>query len=548
MKEAIEDGADINQISIDNIDINPAEYALIEQQWDVAEALIGRGADVNSVDSRGKSLLMTAAEDDAFDFCRLLLESGADASLCDRNGHSALEYALEGDTALSNTKATDELITLLLGSGAEIRPVSLQALMSEENPDDCRYGLVKRILEGLLSEGYASGLDSVLESAILGRDPEVRRLIQEGSLQKKSAQQVLFFTAAFGDAETLQLLADQGYDIYACDKNGNAPLAIAAQSGNLSTLEYYIGQGVNLEAQNKDYETALQQAIMTDQYDAVKCLLNGGAAIAPYNTIEVPSVGLHYLTKDGFSAAAGNGNVTMMELLVENDFPLNNETMCSALLEAASSDQIVAIQYLLDRGASPELESAFTSPLLAAIGAGNLKTVKLLIASGADADGKRKDGSLLYSACSGGQYEIAKYLIDQGANVNLASTKADSALTAAILSGHMDIVELLVKHGADIALKGNDDGTTAVMIAARNCSRNILDYIAKQGVAINSQDEEGMTALMYAAENGLADNVKILLQYSPDVGLENKEGKTALDIAEEKGNKEIATLLHSLKN
>jgi len=44
------------------------------------------------------------------------------------------------------------------------------------------------------------------------------------------------------------------------------------------------------------------------------------------------------------------------------------------------------------------------------------------------------------------------------------------------LNGHLDVVKLLVEHGADLSLKDNE-GKTAAMIARENGHNDIADYL-----------------------------------------------------------------------
>jgi ankyrin repeat protein len=55
--------------------------------------LVDRGAQLNLVDDRGRSALMTAALRDHGEIAALLIERGADATLADRQGLTVLELA-----------------------------------------------------------------------------------------------------------------------------------------------------------------------------------------------------------------------------------------------------------------------------------------------------------------------------------------------------------------------------------------------------------------------------------------------------------------------
>lgn len=60
---------------------------------EVAEVLIGKGADINRVDKSGKTVLMAASMNGHFNLVRLLVDKGADVFLKNREGKTALEFA-----------------------------------------------------------------------------------------------------------------------------------------------------------------------------------------------------------------------------------------------------------------------------------------------------------------------------------------------------------------------------------------------------------------------------------------------------------------------
>ena len=60
---------------------------------EVAEVLIGKGADINRIDKSGKTVLMAASMNGHFNLVRLLVDKGADVFLKNREGKTALEFA-----------------------------------------------------------------------------------------------------------------------------------------------------------------------------------------------------------------------------------------------------------------------------------------------------------------------------------------------------------------------------------------------------------------------------------------------------------------------
>lgn len=67
--------------------------ACLSGNYDVAETLIDKGADINRFDKTGKNVLMAASMNGHFNLVRLLVDKGADIYLKNREGKTALEFA-----------------------------------------------------------------------------------------------------------------------------------------------------------------------------------------------------------------------------------------------------------------------------------------------------------------------------------------------------------------------------------------------------------------------------------------------------------------------
>lgn len=96
VERLLEDGVDVNSKPRRGFmrspwlcDYTPLQFACVEDQYEVAELLIAKGAYVNAVDSRGKTPLHLAAGVPAYSIVRLLLQSGADATIKDNYGKTA---------------------------------------------------------------------------------------------------------------------------------------------------------------------------------------------------------------------------------------------------------------------------------------------------------------------------------------------------------------------------------------------------------------------------------------------------------------------------
>jgi uncharacterized protein len=241
--------------------------------------------------------------------------------------------------------------------------------------------------------------------------------------------------------------------------------------------------------------------------------------------------------------AAMYGTPAQVSLLLDAGADVNarNEFNGTALICAAGDP--VKSRLLVEHGADVNARSdAGQTPLVVAVrGGGNGALVRLLLNKGADAraiGGNRQ--SVLLKAAATGDVEIMRLLLDHGADVNLASTSQGmTPLGSAISSYHIDAVKLLLERGARIDIPGMDDhgrvrngrlalGNLApLMLAAPYGSPALIHLLLKAGSEVNATDERGMTALMLAVASETQDAVvvKRLLSAGADVNVRSTSGE-----------------------
>ena len=104
----------------------------------------------------------------------------------------------------------------------------------------------------------------------------------------------------------------------------------------------------------------------------------------------------------------------------------------------------------------------------------------------------------------------------------------DTALIVASNNGHTDIVEMLLKAGANVDAR-NKYGYTALIEASWGSHVDIIRMLLKAGADVNAQNHFGRTALIEASINGnTTDIVEMLLDAGADVSVRDITGQTAL--------------------
>lgn len=111
-----------------------------------------------------------------------------------------------------------------------------------------------------------------------------------------------------------------------------------------------------------------------------------------------------------------------------------------------------------------------------------------------------------------------------------------TALGCASYKGHVEIVELLLRRGADVNKYSNNPLESALWWAASQGRVSVVRALIAGGAKVNEitgYNEGYPTALHVAARHGRAPVVHVLLNAGADSSVVNKAGKTAADLAVE---------------
>jgi ankyrin repeat protein len=202
-------------------------------------------------------------------------------------------------------------------------------------------------------------------------------------------------------------------------------------------------------------------------------------------------------------------------------------------------------------------DSDLVSWLYLAIVRGLDDEARRLISTAADVNAlsEHADGaSSLQVAAEKGNLELVKLLVEHGADVNHVG-KHGVALIYALRGGHLPVYEYLRpltdRHHHQIAARRVDearltrDERNQAFKFRSACSRGLLATVRrflKQGIDVNARTEplDGQSALALASAGGHTATVKLLLDAGADPNLESYQGRTPLMRA---GNTEICRML-----
>lgn len=183
-----------------------------------------------------------------------------------------------------------------------------------------------------------------------------------------------------------------------------------------------------------------------------------------------------------------------------SDLPLN---------EAARKGQVEEVARLIKAGADVNARDKVmqSTALYCALDSGKTEIIDLLLQAGADINAKDIVGCTpLNYAVRSRTPDMALYLIDKGADVNIRPTVERCASTAenAIVSGHLALVERLIKAGLDLKIR-NAGNRSLLHAAVVKSTREMVSLLLANGLEVNQADDDGYTPIFFAAKAEMAD-------------------------------------------
>ena len=154
------------------------------------------------------------------------------------------------------------------------------------------------------------------------------------------------------------------------------------------------------------------------------------------------------------------------------------------IFEASALGRVDRIKQLLRE--NPSLVSAYAPdgfyPVGLAAFFGHLDAVKALLAAGADVHAAARNSfkvQAIHAAVASKNIDIVAAILEAGADPNAAQQQGFRPIHEAGSSGSRQLAELLLKYGADPALKG-DNGKNAIDIAREKSHAEFADWLANR--------------------------------------------------------------------
>jgi len=329
--------------------------------------------------------------------------------------------------------------------------------------------------------------------------------------------------------EFVSFLLEHGADPNFKSRYNVTPLMIASQKGNIKIVKKLLEKGADPNIKSDYMEnglTALMYAVENGNNEIAKNLLEKGAD---------PNI-ISDRYKTALMYAVKNGSTESVKFLLENGADPNIKEKYddnnSALIIAIQNGNTDAVKILLDNGADPNIiNSSKMTPLMTAAKEGNTEAVKTLLEKGADSSihNNNEDMYALTYAITNLNVETVRLMLDKDVDPNLKQRFGENALWVAIEAKNAEIITNLLESGVNT--KMDPSSWTIMMKAVISGSRDVINALVNNGVDINMADKDGTTALMLAAKENYPEALINLLDNGADINLQDKYGKTAMKYA-----------------
>ena len=374
--------------------------------------------------------------------------------------------------------------------------------------------------------------------------------------------------AHFGLENVVELLLKRGASLEAAVMLHRwTPLHFAARNGHAEVVRVLLENKASLTALDEDGLTPLHIASKYSQPSVLSLLLVANANCNATDNDENTALVL----------ACRNGSheiVKMLSMRPECDIGCIRQGRWPPLSIASYYGFFKCAKWLLENHANTEIqETEIGTPLFHAALNSHFEVCQLLLQYGANANTSFDGNPVLSESVKAGNLEIVKVLIQHGAEINDTDSEDQNALQKASMKGDKALVVYLLHHSADVYHE-DSNGHTATVLAAHlgfaDIVQLLIDFgadlgyhtsngwtplhwcfshaqttrvLLENGANVNSVTKVGETPLFLAVYSGIVEVVKVLLSYSPDLELMLADGASALTAATRSGNPEVVRLL-----
>ncbi|CEJ90318.1 hypothetical protein VHEMI06109 [[Torrubiella] hemipterigena] len=420
--------------------------------------LLAHGASISATRLWGLTALHIAARNGYTEAVRILLDHGSDISAVAHRQHTALEHAVTGRHF--------DMLELLIGRGASESAgdvahalrisVSLTFVQAAEflikngaNVNEMRYGC------GVLHLAAEAG-NLVMIELLLRHGANISARVPYGKTP-------LLYAIDANQPAAVEALLAAGADIEEPhrDDYGCRPLGFAACRGHDEIVRILLDHGADMEARNSVDATAVVSLATEGHVSTMQLLLERGADASSRTS----------LGYNALEAATCDDDLEMVRLLLQDNIhrPQPKLQLHEAFYWACNGGRVAMVELFIEQGCNAATDG-LPSGLLAMHGAmfsGNAELIDFLLEQDeADIDCRTALGRTpLFEAAEGGKLPMVEYLLLRNADPAAKDVYQAAPIFAAMRSGHLEAVELLVEACPESLLWVDGFGRTPVQWA-----------------------------------------------------------------------------------
>lgn len=548
----------------------PLHLAVMNEHLEVVKWLVEHGAPVHATDAQQHTALHLARSPEVLKV--LLTECD---SLDNRDGKELLQFVAKRAANLEREsddhkcrRRSHEVVKLLREAGApnsmetaiylNESDSALKTLIAEaqkNDPDELasafrlasQYGR-SEICQTLLELPEIDLFDTGDE----GEDPLILEALKQPALLKRFIAQserakrefeshsgewtfygnanLLHYAAQRGTPETITLLIDHGFDIFApTGREGfDAELAAEFAADFVGDLEEAIEEvfevGIDEENEGPPPQTPLEIAARAGRGENILAIIEHPKFKAAPRLVRWDALNQALIAFAGaVSESAGEGAGEKEEDLRK----------WFTAFESAGAD-IRRLGFAAVQRAAEQMDAE--NPVK---NRGIRQTIAILRELGAGID-------LPSAVAIGDEKLVAELLPTSSDSINSLSSDGVPLLHRAVAMNHLKITTLLIESGCDLEIRLQSEdysysGETALAVAARHELFDIAKLLIESGARVNACDATGRPPLFMSFRSNDLKLAELLLQNGARTDLADEDGSTLEDWAD--GNKELEALL-----
>jgi len=334
----------------------------------------------------------------------------------------------------------------------------------------------------------------------------------------------------------------------------------AAANNRIAVMVYIIESEIDLNIVDKDGNTALHVATLNQHPEAVSLLLRSGISDEILNNLKF--AGLHIAARLNntyvMAAYMENSHINIVVPGYRKKTPLHIMAECDSLeacevfnnsvlvqdsfknntgfrLCATDDDQLTPVHLAARKGSHRVLDYIMTKCKLhgypAEIVLGFLD---------------EEDSTPLHAAIDGGHLKVVEVLLKHGANPVASKYDQVPPFLLACSQGRLDMIEAILNFGEsqEVIFCHDAYGHSCLHRCSQAInSHQVISYLARKGAELNATDNKGQTPLMVSIITGSAQGVAAFLNIGSDICIKDNDKNSVLHHAVLHKRKQILNIL-----